>query len=215
MSSHENYDAFVDNLLTWYDDNGRHDLPWCENDASPFELLVAELMLQQTSVEQVQEVFEEFVEKFPDPESVVAVSEKEITEEIEPLGLQKRTKYFRKASHRIIEQHGGNVPDERSELLHLHGVGEYTAASVLAHAHGKDAVAVDTNVARVLSRVFGLAAADDPTAAENWDFAERSAPAGRCSDYLHALIDFGSAVCTASNPKCSDCPVADLCEYSE
>ena len=122
MSSHPNCDAFVDNLLTWYDDNGRHGLPWRENDASPFEVLVAELMLQQTSVEQVREVFEEFVEKFPDPESVVAVSEEEITEEIEPLGLQKRTKYFREASHRIIEQHGGDVPDDRSELLDLHGV---------------------------------------------------------------------------------------------
>ena len=203
----------VGNLLEWYEECGRHDLPWRERDANPFEVLVAELMLQKTSAGQVRGVFGDFVERYPNPESIVTASEGAIAEEIEPLGLRKRAGYFERASEQIVERHGGDVPEMRSELLDLHGVGEYTADSVLAHAHGKDAVAVDTNVARILSRVFGLDAADDPSATENWELAERLAPLGRCSDYLHALIDFGAAVCTASDPNCTSCPLGDSCEY--
>ena len=211
--SGERGDAFVRSLLEWYEEHGRHDLPWRDRDASPFEVLVAELMLQQTSAEQVLWVFEDFVDRYPGPKSIVAAPDGAIAEEIEPLGLRKRSEYFERASEQIVERHGGEVPDTRSELLDLHGVGEYTAASVLAHAYEKDIAAVDTNVARILSRAFGLDAADDPSATENWELAERIAPPGRCGDYLHALIDFGAAVCTASDPNCASCPLEDSCEY--
>lgn len=211
--SNERAKAIVKSLLEWYDEHGRHDLPWRDRDASPYEVLVAELMLQQTSAEQVRRVFEEFVEKYPNLESIVDASEEAIEKEIEPLGLRKRSEYFLQASEQIVERHGGDVPDTQSELLDLHGVGDYSAASVLAHAFEEDAAAVDTNVARILSRVFGLDAADDPSASENWELAERLAPSGRCGDYLHALIDFGAAVCTASDPDCANCPLEDSCEY--
>jgi len=206
-------EAFVGGLLEWYEENGRHGLPWRDPTASPFEVLVAELMLQKTSAEQVSGVFDGFVDEYPDPESVVDASEKEIAEEIEPLGLQKRVGYFERANEQIVERHGGDVPGEREELLNLHGVGEYTAASVLAHAYERDVAAVDTNVARILSRVFGLDAADDPTADELWERAGELAPPGRCSDYLHALVDFGAAVCSPTGPNCEDCPFEECCEY--
>lgn len=129
------------------------------------------------------------------------------------MNIRKQVASFERMSEQIVERYGGNVPDARSELVDLHGVGEYTAASVLAHSFAKDVAAVDTNVTRILSRAFGLDVFDDPSAAENWELADRLAPAGRCSDYLHALIDFGAAICTASGPNCESCPLWDSCQY--
>lgn len=194
----EDGDEFVESLLEWYVENGRHDLPWRDPDASPFEILVAELMLQQTSAGQVTGVYDEFVERYPTAGAVLAAEEADVAEAIEPLGLHKRTAYFRRASAQLLARHDGRVPDSRSELLDLHGVGEYTAASVLAHAFGRNSSAVDTNVARVLGRVFGGGSARKPDASETWELAKDLAPSGRCDDFLLALIDFGAAVCTAS-----------------
>ncbi|WP_306055816.1 HhH-GPD family protein [Natronococcus wangiae] len=208
-------DEFVDTLLEWYTDNGRHDLPWRDPNATPFEILIAEYMLQQTSVEQVLGVYEEFVGKYPTPASIVDAESDEFGEDLEPLGLHKRTAYVERASEQIIGQYDGEVPNRLDELLDLHGVGEYTAASVLAHAYDGDVAAVDTNVARILARVFGLETEDEPDARENWELAERLAPSDRCGDFVHALIDFGASVCTASNPNCEGCPASGLCEYTD
>ena len=207
-------EEFVEKLLEWYVANGRHELPWRYSDVSPFKLLVAELMLQQTSAEQVLGVYEEFVERYPTAGALLAAPDEDVYEAIEPLGLRKRTAYFRRASAQLLARHDGRVPDSRSELLQLYGVGEYTAASVLPHAHGRDAMAVDTNVARVIGRAFGLETASEPEAPEMWDLADRLAPSGRCDDFLLALIDFGAAVCTASNPGCESCPFEEACEYA-
>ena len=211
----EDGDEFVETLLEWYVENGRHDLPWRDPDASPFEILIAELMLQQTSAEQVTGVYDEFMEWYPTAGAVLAAEETDVAEAIEPLGLRKRTAYFRRASAQLLARHDGRVPDSRSDLLELHGVGEYTAASVLVHAFGRDISAVDTNVARVLGRVFGRGSAAEPEASETWELADRLAPSGRCNDFLHALIDFGAAVCTASSPNCESCPFEGTCEYAD
>lgn len=196
-------------ILAWYDSEGRHGLPWRDPDASAFEVLVAEFMLQRTSVEQVIRVYPEFVERYPTPDAVVGADEAGLTEAVRPLGLTKRVKYLKSSSEQIIEKYDGRLPDDQSDLLELHGVGEYTARSVLAHAHGEDISAVDTNVARILSRLHGL----DAEASDLHELAEQLAPDGRGSDFTHALIDFGAKVCTATNPKCADCFVRDACEY--
>lgn len=205
--------VFVDRLLAWYEENGRHGHPWRADDVTPFNILAAEFMFQQTSAEQVLNVYEEFVEKYPTPESILETPQERLAEDIESLGLKKRTRYFYEASEQLVGDHDSTVPNSRSGLLELQGVGEYTAASVLAHGFEKDVAAVDTNVARILSRVFGLNRENDPTANENWVLAEVILPPGRSSDYLHALIDFGAEVCTATDPNCGECPANTLCEY--
>ena len=196
-------------ILAWYDSEGRHGLPWRDPYASAFEVLVAEFMLQRTSVEQVLHVYPEFVDRYPTPNAVVRADEHDLAERVRPLGLTKRVEYLQRASERIVEEYDGRVPSDRSELLELHGVGEYTARSVLAHVHGEDAPAVDTNVARVLSRLYG----PDTESKDLQRWAERLSPEGRGSDFTHALIDFGAEVCTATDPKCADCFVRDACEY--
>lgn len=214
MRSPRQSTAFVDNLFTWHEENGRHDLPWRADAATPFNVLVAEFMLQQTSAGQVLNVYSDFVKKYPTPESILATPQEELTADIESLGLRKRTRYFREASEQLVENHSSTVPNTWAELLKLQGVGEYTAASVLVHSFGKDVAAVDTNVARIISRVFGLDCGDKPEASENWELAEDLLPSGRSSDYIHALIDFGAEVCTARSPNCESCPLEDICEHS-
>lgn len=213
MESLDQADAFIDELLAWYEQNGRHDLPWRAPSTSPFEVLVAELMLQQTSAKQVLNVYEDFVAKYPTPEMILDASIDELGDDIESLGLRKRARYFRETSEELVENHDSTVPDTKSDLLELQGVGEYTAACTLSHAFGKDAAAVDTNVARILSRVFGIGCEDDPEAEMNWEIAGELCPAGKSSDYIHALIDLGAATCTAASPECEECPVEDVCEY--
>lgn len=205
--------VFVDRLLAWYEENGRHELPWRADDTIPFNVLVAEFMLQQTSATQVLNVYEEFVETYPTPESILETPQERLAEDIESHGLKKRTRYLYESSEQLVEDHDSTVPNSRSELLELPGVGEYTATSVLAHGFEKDVAAVDTNVARILSRVFDLDRENDPGANENWVLAEVLLPMGHSSDYIHALIDFGAEVCTASNPNCENCPANSVCEF--
>ena len=206
---------FIDRILEWYDSHGRHDLPWRASDAAPFEVLVAEIMLQQTSVGQVLGVYPDFVEGHPAPTAIVNTAEADLAEEIRPLGLSKRVEYFTRVSEQILEEHDGRVPTEPSDLLELHGVGEYTARSVLARAHGEDVPAVDTNVERVLSRAFESSLGDEPSADDIQGIAERIVPEGSSSDFTHALIDFGGRVCTATDPNCADCVVRGVCDYYE
>ena len=208
-------DRFVDRVLEWYDSHGRHGLPWRASDAAPFEVLVAEFMLQQTSVEQVLRVYPEFVDRHPTPAAIVDTAEADLEEEIRPLGLSKRVKYFVRACEQIVEDHDGRVPADPSDLLELYGVGEYTARSVLAHAHGKDAPAVDTNVERVLSRALESEIGDEPSRDDIQRVAEQVTPAGMGSDFTHALIDFGGKVCTATDPNCAECVAHDICDYYE
>lgn len=207
-------EAFVEKLLAWHKTNGRHELPWRGEGATPYNVLIAEFMLQKTTAGQVLNVYEEFVEKYSTPESILDASEDELAADIESLGLRKRTRYFRETAEYLAQNYDGSIPDTRSELLELQGVGEYTATSVLAHAFDEDVAAVDTNVARILSRVFDQTREGKPEADENWELAEELLPPGRSSDYIHALIDFGAEVCTASNPSCENCPLENICEYS-
>lgn len=202
-------EAFVSGVLEWYDDRGRHDLPWRDPSASAYQLLVAEVMLQKTSAGQVQEVYESFIERYPDSAALAEAPEEEVAGEIDELGLKKRADHLREIAKRLEKKHDGLVPRGRGELLELKGVGEYTAASVLAHAHGEDVAAVDTNVSRVLSRVFGLAEEEDDVE----EVARELVPPDEGSNFIHALIDLGSAVCTPSNPDCEDCPVRDSCDF--
>lgn len=134
MSS--NRQSFVDSLLEWYEDHGRHDLPWRETGRSAFELLIAEILLQRTTAAAVSGSYPPFVARYPTPEAVVAAPSDEIEERIAPLGLSKRAAYIERSSGRLLDRYPGTVPRRRSDLSALHGVREYTARSVQIHAFG-------------------------------------------------------------------------------
>lgn len=202
---------FVEDLLRWHDDHGRHDLPWRDSGRSPFKILVAEVLLQRTTAAQVRQVYPDLVENFPTPEAMETESRDELGNEIAPLGLRKRAGYLKTLAGQLVERHGGAVPNTYSELTELHGVGDYTAASVLVHAYGKEAAPVDTNVARIFARVHDLDQGSKETNEEIRELAETLCPSDRRSDFVHALLDLGATTCTARSPSCSDCPVSAYC----
>ena len=208
-----NPQSFVGPLLDWYEIHGRHDLPWRAAERSPYELLVAEIMLQRTTASAVSGAYRPFVARYPTPETVVAAPSDDLEERIEPLGLSKRAEYVERCAGQLLARHAGSVPRDRSELSTLHGVGEYTARSVSVHAFGEDVSAADTNVRRLLSRFYGLGS--DPNADAVGDLADELAPSDRSSDFLHAMLDFAADVCTPRNPDCGDCPLAERCDSSE
>ena len=186
-------------------------MAWRESERTAFETLVAEILLQRTTASAVSGAYVPFVALYPTPECVVAATSDELTELIAPLGLTKRAGYLERCSGQILERHDGEVPQRRSDLLNLHGVGDYTARSVAVHAFGEDVAAVDANVRRLVSRFFDTES--DASAVEY--IADVIVPAERSSDFLHGMLDFAAEVCTARSPNCDRCPLQRHCAFPE
>jgi A/G-specific adenine glycosylase len=203
--------TFAESLLDWYQENGRHSLPWRADEWTAFEILVAEILLQRTTATAVSGAYAPFVAQYPTPECVVGAPSADIAQRIAPLGLTKRAEYLERCSAELLARHGGDVPRRRNELLALYGVGEYTAHSVLVHAFNEQTTAVDTNVRRLVSRVFDA----DPDSHRVSEVAEAAVPSGRGSDFLHAMLDFAADVCTARAPACHRCPLEPECQYAD
>ena len=203
--------VFVERLLDWYHENGRHGLPWREESRTAFEILVAEVLLQRTTASAVEGAYVPFVARYPTPTCLVAAPSDRLVDAVEPLGLTKRAGHLERCSAQLLERHGGAVPAERTALLSLHGVGEYTARSVLIHAFGERTVAVDTNVRRLVSRFFGV----NPDSDALRETAAALVPEDQSGDFLHAMLDFAASVCRAREPRCDRCPLRTGCHLFE
>jgi A/G-specific adenine glycosylase len=205
----------VDRVLTWYAAHAR-DLPWRRPEATPWQVVVSEFMLQQTPVERVREPWRLWVERWPTPVALAAAPSGEAVRAWGRLGYPRRALRLHRAAVAITEEHDGEVPADREALLRLPGIGSYTAAAIASFAFGRREVVLDTNVRRVLARVDGGVAFPSPgqTAAE---FAAASAfvplePA-RAARWAVAAMELGALVCVARSPRCEACPIADLCAW--
>lgn len=200
-------------IVDWYLENQRP-LPW--RGADPWGVLVSEFMLQQTPVARVLPLWEEWLERWPDPPSLAEASLADALRAWGRLGYPRRARRLHEAATAISEQHGGSVPDDEQALRALPGVGDYTAAAVLAFAFGRRSIVLDTNVRRVLARAVEGRAAPTPhlTAAER-----RSAEAlWPTTDEVSALwsaavMELGALICTSRSPDCPRCPVASSCAW--
>src|SRR5262245_17623780 len=203
--------AFRRRLLRWY---GRHqrDLPWrATRDA--YAVLVSEFMLQQTQVSRVMGHYPGFLRRYPTVEDLAAAPADAVRESWDGLGYYARARNLHAAARRVADEHDGVFPADPAALRRLPGIGRYTAGAVTSIAFGVDAAAVDTNIARVLGRVFGVRGRRGTTARTNrlWRLAERLVPPGRAGDWNQALMDLGATICTARRPRCPACPVATVC----
>ncbi len=202
-------------IMDWYDAHAR-DLPWREPSASPWSIMVSEFMLQQTPVARVLPVHAAWLERWPTPADLAAASAGEAVRGWGRLGYPRRALRLHAAATAIVAQHGGEVPTDHADLLSLPGVGDYTAAAIAAFAHGQRHIVLDTNVRRVLTRL--LEGSEFPgasvTRAER-DLAERALPRDDTSaaTWSVAVMELGALVCTANNPSCERCPVADACAW--
>lgn len=200
--------TFCRRLLAWYARSGR-DLPW-RRTRDPYRVLVSEIMLQQTQVSRVIPKYREWLRRYPSLETLAAASAGEVREAWYPLGYNIRPLRLRAIARTVVRRHGGRLPRSRDGLLALKGIGAYTAGAVLSFAFGEDAAILDTNVRRLLTRVWvgdGRPVGDRAL----WELAERLLPRGRAYDFNQALMDLGATICTARRPRCEACPLATTC----
>jgi A/G-specific adenine glycosylase len=199
-------------LLTWYTRHGR-DLPW-RRTRDPYRVLVSEVMLQQTQVDRVVPKYREFLERYPTLESLAAAPAADVLETWRPLGYNVRPVHLQAIARETLARYDGRLPSDPAALLALRGIGRYTAGAIRAFAFGHDAAILDTNVRRVIGRVFlgrrGMARVRGDRA--YWDIAEALLPRGRAYDFNQALMDFGAVWCTARAPRCRGCPMGTFCK---
>ena len=202
-------------ILDWYAAHAR-DLPWRRPDASPWAVLVSEMMLQQTPVARVEPVWREWLERWPEPDSLAAEAPGEAVRAWGRLGYPRRALRLHAAAVAIRDHHDGRVPSSEAALLALPGVGSYTAAAVAAFAFGARTTVVDTNVRRVFARAVSALElpAGSLTRAE-LDLAAGLVPSDPAvaSTWAVAAMELGALVCTARSPRCDQCPVADVCAW--
>ena len=202
---------FQRRLLSWYRRNAR-DLPWRKT-REPYRILVSEVMLQQTQVDRVLPKYRQFLARYPTLEALAAAPVADVRRIWYPLGYNIRPVRLHAIARETIARYGGRLPDTADTLRQLPGVGRYTAGAILAFAHGQDVAVLDTNVRRVIGRVFMGPRRLRRLRGEKalWDLAERLVPRGQGYDFNQALMDFGATWCTARRPRCPRCPMRGFC----
>ena len=203
--------AFQRRLLAWYRRHGR-DLPW-RRTRDPYRVLVSEIMLQQTQVDRVVPKYHQFLERYPTFEDLAAARRRDVRKLWYPLGYNIRPVRLHQIARETVARYGGRLPDTEDGLRDLPGIGRYTAGAVLSFAYGQDAAILDTNVRRVLSRVFIGTRRGQRLRGEKayWDLAEALVPPGRAYDFNQALMDFGATWCSPRAPRCIPCPMRTFC----
>jgi A/G-specific adenine glycosylase len=203
--------AFRRRLLAWYDGNGR-DLPW-RRATDPYQILVSEIMLQQTQVDRVLPKYQEWLERFPSLEALAARPVEEAVETWYPLGYNIRPRRLHSIAREAVARYHGELPSDEKTLLSFKGIGPYTAGAIRSFAFGQRAAILDTNVARVLFRVF--IGKGNPKAHASrrhlWEVSRAVLPHARVFDFNQALMDFGAVVCPARKPQCPTCPMRRSC----
>ena len=197
-------------ILAWYDRNKR-DLPWRRRPGDAYAQWVAEIMLQQTRVETVVPYYQRFLLRFPDVKKLAAARHQTVLKHWEGLGYYRRALHLHSAAKVVASQ--GEFPHCAEDIRKLPGIGEYTAAAIASIAFGEPVAAVDGNVTRVISRVFGITNVrstrdrQPQVKAVAGDLISKRRP----GDFNQALMDLGSGICTPQRPSCPTCPVAQSC----
>jgi A/G-specific adenine glycosylase len=202
---------FRRSLLAWYRANGR-DLPW-RRTGDPYHILVSEVMLQQTQVDRVVPKYHEWLARYPSLEVLASAPEHEVNEAWRPLGYNIRPRRLHAIARESVARYGGQLPSDEETLLSFKGIGAYTAGAIRSFAFGQRAAILDTNVARVLFRVF-VARGDakgHATRRHLWAVSEALVPRKAVFDFNQALMDLGALVCVARKPKCPVCPMTSTC----
>jgi len=202
---------FRQRLLSWYRQNGRA-LPWRVTD-DPYHILVSEVMLQQTQVDRVLPKYEEWLTRYPSLTALAVADETDVVQTWRPLGYNIRPRRLQAIAREAVERYDGRLPSDEETLRSFKGIGPYTAGAIMSFAFRQRAAIVDTNVARVLYRIF--VGSGDPKAhamkAHLWEVSRAVLPHKHVFDFNQALMDFGATLCSARKPLCEECPMARGC----
>lgn len=184
------------------------DLPW-RAERDPWRILVAEVMLQQTGVDRVMPKWQEFLRRYPDPDACARAALGDVLRLWQGLGYPRRARNLHASARRVVDEHGGTLPDDLDALLALPGIGPYTARAVLAFAFERDVAVVDTNIARILARTAG----ERLTPKRAQALADDLVPQGQGWVWNQVIMDLGAMVCRPT-PRCGDCPLERSCSWS-
>jgi len=203
---------FSEQILNWFDEHGRKDLPW-QKKRTTYSVWLSEIMLQQTQVVTVIPYFERFMASFPTLEKLAAAHVDEVLHHWSGLGYYARGRNLHKAAQKVCTEFGAEFPQDMDGMISLPGIGRSTAAAILAQAHGLRHAILDGNVKRVLARFHGVEGWPGNKKIETrlWQFSEQHTPETRVADYTQGIMDLGATLCTRSRPDCAHCPLSDGC----
>lgn len=197
-------------LISWYEENAR-DLPW-RRTRDPWWVLVSEVMLQQIQVKRAIPFYESFLARFPTPRALADAPLADAIRVWGDLGRYKRVVNLHRTARILVKEFGGEVPSAPGELVKLPGIGPYTAGAVACFAFERDVAFLDTNMRRVLHRLFfGLKDPKATTERELLSIAAELVPPGRAWGWNQALMEAGALLCTARKPRCDYCPLHEGC----
>jgi A/G-specific adenine glycosylase len=210
-------ESIQSHLLDWFKKNQRS-FPWRET-RDPYKVLLAEKLLQQTAArEKVVGAYNEIVHLYPNIMALAMAEPEQLKRIIAPLGFVYRADELPRLAQEVLNRDHGEIPSSLNELLALPGVGDYSARAVLAFAHNQNVPIVDTNVARLLHRIYGITESLPSNPARNKnliEMAETLLPEGKAREFNLAILDLCATHCTARHPICNQCPIQKHCEYGK
>lgn len=192
-------------LFAWYRSSARP-LPW-RRTRDPYRILVSEVMLQQTQVNRVLIHYRKFLKQFPTLRALSRASTANVVRAWRGMGYNNRAVRLRNLARTVCDSMGGKLPKTTEALEALPGIGRYTAGAVASFAFEKRVPVVDTNIHRVLNRLFPGTGA----VAQSWELAEEILPKRNAYSWNQGLMELGALICTASSPQCSTCPLRPVC----
>jgi A/G-specific adenine glycosylase len=198
-------------VLDWSTVNLR-DFPW-RRDRTAYKVLVSEILLRRTTASAVLRIYEDFMRRFPDAQSLVNADVGELESALSTIGYHKlRARMLKEVAKSILEEYNGSIPASRSELLRIPHIGPYVAGAILSLGYGKPAAMVDSNVQRILGRVFRDCLPPRPSLDLLQGVAEALVPEEHHEQFNLGLLDLGALVCRYDKPRCTSCPLNNICD---
>lgn len=199
-------------LYQWWNEN-RRNFPW-RFSRDPYRVLLAEIFLHRTAARQVSRVFQRFLERFPDMETLLQTPPEILKEYLRPLGLRWRQELFLKMLETVRREYGGRIPTDPEELKKLPGIGNYIAGAVAVFLDGKPEIILDSGMVRFLGRFFCQKITDGSRRSKKFALLMKSLMDEEDPrKFYYALIDFTSLICLPRKPRCEKCPISELCCY--
>jgi A/G-specific adenine glycosylase len=207
---------YLQNLFSWYDVNKRDYYPWRKT-KDPYKIWISEVLLQKTDVNKALIAYENIIENYKTIEDLAFSSIEDLRKIFKNIGLIYRAERIKETAEYIDENYYGYFPKSKNELIGIYGIGEYIANAILCFAYEENYAVVDTNVLRILDRIFGIKsnlsrARNDKTI---WQFASWLVKPEDPKNYNYAILDFAALTCKNRNPKCINCPMLEICLYNK
>ena len=209
--SYEGSPSFADCVLKWADRNFG-DFPWRQR-RSPYEILVAEILLKRTTATAAARIYDDFLLSFSSPRDIASAPDEELVKALSTVGLQhQRARSMKRLACWLLSKHDGDIPRDLEGLMEVPGLGDYSATAILSFGYGVSAAVLDANVERILLRVFRNTLPLRPSWTLLREVAHHLLPKEGHREYNYGLLDLGRLVCRYADPRCGECPLASVCD---